>query len=145
MKHYSLAIPRNLAYWMARYSGNWTKKNLCCAVKPCDAGLRFLIFDIYFAHKTEAYILICWLLVLILLESVGCLACLLKTDFYLASFLSRRVRVWAALYCLALAIEQRSFFTNLVLSGYDFAEISLWSLVWKKKLNFFGLLPNTRA
>jgi hypothetical protein len=32
-----------------------------------------------------------------------------------------------------------------VLSGYDFAEISLWSLVWEKKLNFFGLLPNTRA
>ena len=86
MKHYSLAIPRNLAYWMARYSGNWTKKNLCCAVKPCDAGLRFLIFDIYFAHKTEAYILICWLLVLILLESVACLACLLKEGFFFSPF-----------------------------------------------------------
>ena len=30
-----------------------------------------------------------------------------------------------------------------MLSGYDFAEISLWSLVWEKII--FGLLPNTRA
>ena len=45
------------------------------------------IFDIYFAHTPE----------------VGCMDGKKKTDYYLASFLSRRGRVWAALYCLALA------------------------------------------
>ena len=31
------------------------------------------IFDFYFAHTPEAYIWICWLLVLILLQLVGCM------------------------------------------------------------------------
>ena len=32
---------------------------------------------------------------------------------------------------------------NLLPSCCDFAEISFWSLVLEKKLNFFGRLPNT--
>jgi len=54
-----------------------------------------------------------------------------------------RAEGWRTLYCSLMATYQRSWFMNLLPSCCDFAEISFWSLVLKKKLNFFGPLPNT--
>ena len=75
MKHnFSVMIIGNFGLWMTWYLGNRTNKNLWCAVKSCHTGLQFLIFDICFAHITEAYIWICWLVVLTFCSNQNSLA-----------------------------------------------------------------------
>ena len=66
-----------------------------------------------------------------------------KTKFLWPTSEHKGRRLENAIYCSLMATYQRSWFMNLLPSCCDFAEISFWSLVLKKKLNFFGPLPNT--
>ena len=120
-----------LVYW---YSDNWTNNATWCTSKSCNAGLQFLIFDIYFAHTICSNLSGVWLVFskqilfgpLPITEGKS-----LGSALYIASHQQyiREALLQIRCFLQLVMILQKSVF------GHWFWE----------KFNFFGLRPNTRA